>query len=57
MGFRFSKTSVETASKQLIENCCFNFGNLTMKQSIGIPKGIDSAPSWANLFRYSNEEL
>ena len=27
-----------------------------MKQALGIPMGIDSAPFWANLFLYSYEE-
>ena len=30
-------------------------GNLTIKQSIGIPMGIDPAPFWANLYLYFYE--
>ena len=55
-GLRFSKTSLETAINHLIGNCYFNIGNVTMKQAIGIPMGIDPAPFWANLFLYSYKE-
>ena len=40
----------------LIKNCYFNAGNVTMKQVIGIPMGIDVAPFWANPFLYSYQE-
>ena len=50
-GLGFVKTSTETAINHLIENCCcFNIGNVTVKQAIGTPMGIDPAPFWANLF-------
>lgn len=35
-GLGFSKSSLKTAIHHLIENCCFKFGNVTMKQAIGI---------------------
>ena len=49
-GLDFSKSSLKTAINHLIENCYFNVANMTMKQAVGIPVGIDSAPFWANLF-------
>ena len=41
--------------KHLIQNCYFTFGNVVMRQAIGIPMGIDPAPFWANLFLYQYE--
>ena len=52
----FSKESIKRAVAHLIKNCYFTVGNITMKQAIGIPMGIDPAPFWANLFLYSYEE-
>ena len=52
----FSKNSLGIAVKHLIKNCYFTVGNITMRQSIGIPMGIDPAPFWANLYLYSYEE-
>ena len=52
----FTKSSLIKATKHLIENCYFDIGNLTLKQDIGIPMGIDPAPFWANLFLYTYEE-
>ena len=46
----FSKSSLKTAMNHLTENCYFNVGNVSMKQAIGIPIGIDSVPFCANLF-------
>ena len=51
----FSKSSLVIAIKHLIQNCYFTVGNITLKQDIGIPMGIDPAPFWANLFLYSYE--
>ena len=55
-GLGFSKTSLKTAINQLIGNCYFNVGNVTMKQVIGIPMGNDPAPFWPNRFLYFYEE-
>ena len=52
----FSKASLKTAISHLIENCYFTVGNKVLKQTIGIPMGIDPAPFWANLFLYTYEE-
>ena len=51
----FSKHSLKTAVRFLIENSYFVVGDLTMRQAIGIPMGIDPAPFWANLFLYTYE--
>ena len=51
----FTKNSLKSVVKQLIENCYFNIGNLLLSQIIGIPMGIDPAPFWANLFLYTYE--
>ena len=40
----------------LISNTYFKFGNLILKQEIGIPMGTDCAPFLANLFLYYFEE-
>ena len=40
----------------LISNTYFKFGNLLLKQEIGIPMGTDCAPFLANLFLYYFEE-
>ena len=40
----------------LIEKCYFNIGNVTMKQLIDIPMGINPAQFWANQFLYFYEE-
>ena len=52
----FSKSSLIVAVKHLIKNCYFTVGNITMRQAIGIPMGIDPAPFWANLYLYTYEE-
>ena len=52
----FSQSSLKIAVKHLIQNCYFTVGNITMRQAIGIPMGIDPAPFWANLYLYSYEE-
>ena len=55
-GIGFTKSSLKTAVKHLIENCFFSVGNIILQQIIGIPMGIDPAPFWANLFLYFYEE-
>ena len=52
----FSKSSLKSAVKHLIENCFFSVGNIIMRQAIVIIMGIDPAPFWANLFLYTYEE-
>ena len=52
----FSRNSLKTAVKHLIQNCYFTVGNVVLRQAIGIPMGIDPAPFWANLFLYRYEE-
>ena len=52
----FSRHSLKTAVKHLIQNCFFTVGNSVLRQAIGIPMGIDPAPFWANLFLYQYEE-
>ena len=39
-----------------MQNCYFNIRNVTKKQAIGIPMGIDPAPFWVNIFLYFYEE-
>ena len=51
----FTKNSLKSVVKHLIENCHFHIGNLLLSQIIGIPMGIDPAPFWANLFLSSYE--
>ena len=41
--------------KHLITRTYFVVGNLIIRQSIGIPMGIDPAPFWANLYLYFYE--
>ena len=41
--------------KHLITRTYFVVGNLIIRQSIGIPMGIDPAPFWANLYLYKFE--
>ena len=43
----FTEKSVIEAIRFLIKNCCFTIGNMVFKQDIGIPMGIEPAPSWA----------
>ena len=54
----FGPTSLKTAVDHLHESCYFSFGNITMtmKQSTGIPKGTDRAPSWRDLFFHLYEK-
>ena len=52
----FSKDSLKRAVSRLVTNCYFTVGNCVLRQSIGIPMGIDPAPFWANLYLYFYEE-
>ena len=52
----FSKHSLKSALKFLVESCYFTVGNTIRRQAIGIPMGIDPAPFWANLFLYQFEQ-
>ena len=51
----FTKSALKMTMKHLIENCYFTVGNVVLRQSIGIPMGMDPAPFWANLFLYTYE--
>ena len=46
----FTKQTLIDAVSFLITKCYFIIGNLVFKQETGIPKGIDTAHYWANLF-------
>ena len=50
-----SRLKLKTLVKHLITNTFFVVGNLIIRQSIGIPMGIDPAPFWANLYLYDYE--
>ena len=52
----FFLNAIKVAVKHLIQNCFFMVGNTVLRQTIGIPMGIDPAPFWANLYLYSYEE-
>ena len=52
----FSRSGIKLLVTHLIKECYFQFSNLVLRQSIGIPMGIDPAPPWANLYLYSYEE-
>ena len=41
--------------KHLITRTYFVVGNLIIRESIGIPMGIDPTPFWANLYLYFHE--
>ena len=49
----FSKSTLTTSLKHLVQNCYFMVGNSLLRQKIGMPMGVDPAPSWANLFLYT----
>ena len=51
----FSRSKLKALVKHLITNTYFTVGNLLIRQSIGIPMGIDPAPFWANLYLYHYE--
>ena len=48
----FNKTCLKKSVKYLLNNCFFKFGNIILRQAIGIPMGSDPAPFMANLFLY-----
>ena len=50
-----SRLQLKTLVRHLITNTFFVVGNLIIRQSIGIPMGIDPAPFWANLYLYHYE--
>ena len=52
----FSKQRLKAVVKHLITSTYFEVGNLLIRQSIGIPMGIDPAPFWANLYLYFYED-
>ena len=52
----FSKGRLKAIIDHLITSTYFEVGNLLVRQSIGIPMGIDPAPFWANLYLYSYEK-
>ena len=52
----FSKQRLKAVVKHLIISTYFEVGNLLIRQSIGIPMGIDPAPFWANLYLYFYED-
>ena len=54
-GTVYSKNSIKSALKYILDNCFFEVGNLIFQQKIGIPMGSDPAPFFANLFLYNYE--
>ena len=52
----FNKVSHKITVNQPIKICYFTAGNITIRQSIGFPMGIDPATFWTNLFLYLYEE-
>ena len=50
-----SRSQLKALVKHLITRTYFIVGNLIIRQSIGIPMGIDPAPFWANLYLYFYE--
>jgi hypothetical protein len=50
-----SRAQLKSLVKHLITRTYFIVGNLIIRQSIGIPMGIDPAPFWANLYLYFYE--
>jgi hypothetical protein len=52
----FTRNGIKFLVTHLIRECYFQFSNLVLRQSIGIPMGIDPAPFWANLYLHSYEE-
>ena len=51
----FTKDLLKEAIKFLVYNSFFSFGNIILRQIIGIPMGSDPAPFFANLFLASYE--
>ena len=52
----FHLDELKEAVKSIVTRCFFAVGNIIMRQTIGIPMGIDPAPFWANLFLYTYEQ-
>jgi hypothetical protein len=50
-----SRFQLKALVKHLITRTYFVVGNLLIRQSIGIPMGIDPAPFWANLYLHYYE--
>ena len=50
-----SRSQLKSLVKHLITRTYFIVGNLVIRQSIGIPMGIDPAPFWANLYLHFYE--
>ena len=50
-----SRFQLKALVKHLITRTYFTVGNLIIRQSIGIPMGIDPAPFWANLYLHYYE--
>ena len=48
--YYFTKSSLKEAITFILRNCYFSFGNISLRQIIGIPMGSDPAPFFANLF-------
>ena len=51
----FSKSTLKTSLKHLIQNYHFVVGISLLRQKIGIPMGIDLVPFRENLFLYTYE--
>ena len=51
----FSKSTLITSLKHLIQNCYFMVAISLLRQKIGIPMGTEPATFWANLFLYIYE--
>ena len=50
-----SRSQLKSLVKHLITQTYFIVGNLVIRQSIGIPMGIDPAPFWTNLYLHFYE--
>ena len=50
----FSKSTLNTSLKHLIQNCYYMDGSPLLRQN-GIPMGTEPAPLWANIFLYTYE--
>ena len=51
----FTKEDIFSMIDLVIDNSFFKFGDKVLRQSIGIPMGIDPAPQMANLYLYYYE--
>ena len=52
---KYDLDKILSATKFLLDNCHFKFGNKLFRQIVGIPMGSDPAPYFANLFLYRYE--